>query len=580
MEMLKAALACGADAVYLGCGSCNARANALISKEHFAQACVAAEARGVKVYLALNVMLRDRELQQALETAAFAQACGAAAVIVQDFGLLRLLHKSLPGFPIHASTQMSVQTAQGLHFLANTGVARAVAPRECTKPELAALVGNAPCEIEVFVHGAHCMSVSGQCRMSVARGDRSGNRGECAQPCRLPFAAVIPGMKGKNTHALSLKDLSLLEHATEPPLAQAAAFKIEGRLKRPEYVAAVVTALREKRDGAKTQTFSSEELRRTFSRNGFTQGYFQDKRSAEMFGKRPEDEAPPAGLLSKCKSLYCDTILPEIVEYPNVPAFQNYIAPKRKANLSKKVRYILRVSDFRQALHGAAEQADLLVFPLDTPIERFRKFENKKTGIAIPACVFGSYEIFLGKARDAKANGAAFALCETLDAFALAREAELIPIAGIGMNLANSPAFAQAADWGAAVALVSPECSAPQIRDLQSPIPIGIFGYGRLPLMLCRVCPLQTEFGCAQCNKRGVLLDRKGVQFPVACDCGCATVYNSRPHWLADVSRETFGAERFHLLHFTTESPAECARILHDYQMGKPPQGLFTRGMF
>jgi len=293
-EALLAALRCGADAVYLGGGTFNARTTAHnFSCEELVQAGRECKIRGVKMYFTLNTILSDSELPKTLSLAEEAVAAGADALIVQDFGLMKLLKEHLPNVKIHASTQCSVQTKRGIDLLQLLGCSRVVIPRECTKAEIAELVKSAPIELEAFVHGALCVSVSGQCLMSSVLGGRSGNRGNCAQPCRLPF-----------TPSVSLKDLSLLHEVNQAPLSEMAALKIEGRQKRPEYVAAAVSAFRSKLDGAAQLPVSEEELRQAFSRNGFTQGYFQAERDQGMFGSRQKKDLASAELLKKMRQLY------------------------------------------------------------------------------------------------------------------------------------------------------------------------------------------------------------------------------------------------------------------------------------
>ena len=317
-EALLAAIRCGADAVYLGGGAFNARAGARnFTRPALEDAGHLCKLHGVKLYFTLNTLLSDQELPRALDLAEEALRAGADAVIVQDLGLLRLLHAAWPGLPLHASTQCSVQTAAGMALLKELGASRCIVPRECSGEELAALAESAPLELEAFVHGALCMSVSGQCLLSHAlRGRdgalraRSGNKGTCAQPCRLPFS-VDRGQLPVDSYGLSLKDLSLLEQAASPPLSQMAALKIEGRLKRPEYVAAAVTAFRHALDSTASPV-SGEELRQTFSRSGFTRGYYEGKRDGGMYGARQKEDAAPPETLRRMAALYAK-------ETPRVP---------------------------------------------------------------------------------------------------------------------------------------------------------------------------------------------------------------------------------------------------------------------
>ncbi|MBE6791940.1 MAG: U32 family peptidase, partial [Ruminococcaceae bacterium] len=300
-EALVAAVRCGADAVYLGAASFNARRNAAnFSPAQLKEAVAFCHARGVAVHLTLNTLVRDDELEEALRVAGEAGEMGVDALIVQDVGLARHLHAAMPQMPLHASTQLSCHTPAGVDFLRDVGFSRVVLSREMTKEEIAACVGRG-CEIEVFVHGALCMSVSGQCYLSALLGGRSGNRGLCAQPCRLPFSTE----SGKGEAALSLKDTSLLDHIPALSALGVDAFKIEGRMKRPEYVAAAVTAYRRQRDGEPLDAQLVADLQNVFSRSGFTDGYFTDKRGAAMFGvRRPEDARATADALSRLTPLY------------------------------------------------------------------------------------------------------------------------------------------------------------------------------------------------------------------------------------------------------------------------------------
>ena len=186
-EALRAAVQHGADAVYLGWGEFNARRSAKnFSDEEFREALRYCHARGVRVFLTLNTLVTDRELPKAAETAAEASALGIDAILVQDWGLFDLLRKSLPDLPLHASTQMSIFTTGGAREAAADGCERVVIARECSREDTKTIIENCPAEIEIFVHGALCMCYSGQCAMSALIGSRSGNRGRCAQPCRLP----------------------------------------------------------------------------------------------------------------------------------------------------------------------------------------------------------------------------------------------------------------------------------------------------------------------------------------------------------------------------------------------------------
>lgn len=293
---LRAAVLCGADAVYLGLRGFNARAGAENFDENTLPQTVGwCHARGVRVYVTLNTLVTDRELPQWLHSLDAVAAAGVDGVLVQDLGLARIIRQRYPTLPLHASTQMTIHNLAGARLLEEMGFAQVVLARELSKEEIAAICAGTSMRCEVFVHGALCMSVSGQCYLSSVLGERSGNRGRCAQPCRLDFKSHGRG------YALSLKDLTLTDRLRELEALGVASFKIEGRLKRPEYVAAAVTACRQSLAG---EVPDLETLRSVFSRSGFTDGYYTARRDLTMFGTRTrEDAAAAAEVLGKLSAL-------------------------------------------------------------------------------------------------------------------------------------------------------------------------------------------------------------------------------------------------------------------------------------
>lgn len=285
-----AAVRCGADAVYMGGKGFNARRNAEnFDDDALEKAISYCTLSGVKVYVTVNTLVSDDEIESAVDEIRKARAAGAGAIIIQDIGLACIAGRLFPDLPLHASTQMSVQSIYGINLLSRFGYKRAVLPRELSAEEIRFITSHSDMPAEIFVHGAHCMCLSGQCLMSSTFGRRSGNRGLCAQPCRLPF-----GVNGKGGHALSLKDLSLIGRIKETEDAGVASLKIEGRMKRPEYVAAAVTACRNALDG-KRDTGTEKLLAGVFSRSGFTSGYFDGKIDGTMFGIRTKDDVENAG---------------------------------------------------------------------------------------------------------------------------------------------------------------------------------------------------------------------------------------------------------------------------------------------
>lgn len=296
-EQLTAALRCGADAVYLGAKGFNARRNA----ENFDGASLAdvvalCHSHGAKAHITVNTIVRDDELSELEETAGEIAASGADAVIVQDLAVMRLFLRRYPTIEVHASTQCAVHNTDGVKFFEDLGVKRVVLARELSIREIEKIRSETAVELEAFVHGALCMCLSGACYMSGLIGGRSGNRGLCAQPCRTDFVC-----EGRH-FALSLKDMSHLRRVRELAAAGISSLKIEGRMKRPEYVAAAVTAARA---AVRGEAYDEESLRAVFSRGGFTEGYAVGKRDGSMFGHREkEDVVAASGVLKSLSSLY------------------------------------------------------------------------------------------------------------------------------------------------------------------------------------------------------------------------------------------------------------------------------------
>ena len=301
MESVTAAVQNGADAVYFGYGDFNARRNAKNFTQEAAAAAVSyCHLRGSRVFLTLNTLLTDRELPAAAQVAAQASEMGVDALIVQDVGVARMLRQTVPDLPIHGSTQMSVHSLDGVKRCADLGMERVVLSRELSRDQIEYICLRSPIEIEVFAHGALCMCYSGQCFFSSVIGGRSGNRGLCAQPCRLKY-----GWSGKaNEYPLSLKDASLAGHLRDLKKMGVACLKLEGRMKRPEYVAVVTrvyaAALRE---GREPNAEELQALEQVFSRQGFTDGYFMDRKGPAMFGTR-QDEAEPRELYAQARATY------------------------------------------------------------------------------------------------------------------------------------------------------------------------------------------------------------------------------------------------------------------------------------
>lgn len=295
-DSLPAALNTGADAVYLGVTAFSARRNAKnFTYGQLSRAVRECRLCGVKVYVTLNTLVFDDELAELAKAAESIAEAGADGVIVQDPGAAKVIHEAAPSLRLHASTQMTVTSPAGAEFAKKHGFSRVVLARELSRDEIAEIIAKVDIETEIFVHGALCVCTSGQCLMSANYGGRSGNRGLCAQPCRLDFTC------GDRQNVLSLKDLSLVDELPELDRLGVTSAKIEGRMKRPEYVAAAVAACRAKLDGREPDL---DTLRAVFSRSGFTCAYY-DGSMRDMGGIRTKDDVEAsASALAQLRRLY------------------------------------------------------------------------------------------------------------------------------------------------------------------------------------------------------------------------------------------------------------------------------------
>ena len=285
MEALRAAVQNGANAVYLGCGTFNARQGARnFTPQTLAEAVKYCHVRGVAVHLTLNTLVSDRETDEVAALIRHAAGCGVDAFIVQDLNVVQLCRHIAPGIPIHGSTQMTIHSLPGVLLCAAWGMKRVVLSRELSKDEIRYICANSPIEIEVFAHGALCMCYSGQCYLSAAIGGRSGNRGRCAQPCRQSYGYS----RWESRYPLSLKDNCLVSYLQELQEMGVASLKLEGRMKRPEYVAAVTQCYRKALDEGIVTRDMRNTLMSAFNRQGFTDGYYTGNTGRAMFGIRDE----------------------------------------------------------------------------------------------------------------------------------------------------------------------------------------------------------------------------------------------------------------------------------------------------
>lgn len=647
MESLIAAVRCGANAVYLGTKGINARRGATnFTFEELKQAVEYCHARDVKIYLALNILISDSERELAYKTVEAGLSLGVDAFIIQDLGLAKIIHSHFPTARMHASTQCSVNSPEGFKALEKMGFVRAVLPREMSLNEIKEIRQATDMELEMFVHGALCMCVSGQCYLSAMLGGRSGNRGLCAQPCRLGFSA-----DASRSCDLSLKDLSLIGNINEIAQAGVVSLKIEGRMKRPEYVAAAVTSCKKAIDGEYSAS-DENTLKSVFSRTGFTDGYFTGERK-DMFGTRQKEDVVAAkDVLKELSHLYDN-------ENPLVPIDIEFICKaNRKAELtaralgktvtvtgtvpekainkpmteeSVKTRLakfgntqfylnnitidlddglILPASVINSMRREAVEMLDKVEIkpftqmpykaekykekdctpyytarflnpdsiPDKHPFKRIfipiwssdEDFVDNRAGVEVPRGLFGMEEKLTKRLEHLKKIGVRKALCSNLGAYSLAQKMGFEVYGDFGLNIFNSES-AQLFNSP----ILSFEATLEQTNRIGAK-DTGIIGYGYLPLMLTRNCPIKNHLGCSRCT--GKLTDRKGFEFKVKCSpYPCVEVLNPVPVYMGDRQKEI--KTDFIHFYFTDESKNQVEQIINLFKTGGQFDGKYTRGL-
>ncbi len=673
---LKAAVQSGADAVYIGGTRFNARNGAdnftIKDIKKYADYC---HLYGVDLHAALNTLIKERETDEMLEYAYELSDAGVDALIIQDIGAAELIHKALPDMPLHASTQMTVTSLEGVKYLENMGFSRVVLARELSGSEIEYICKNARAEIEIFVHGALCMCYSGQCLMSSILGGRSGNRGRCAQPCRLPYSIT----DGKNIAAegylLSPKDLSLINELKSISDMGVTSIKIEGRLKRAEYVSAVVGVYRKYLDalGTKVEKADMDELTNAFSRSGFTDGYFKAHLGKSMmshknpgndagniFSEEAKSRAAENANIRKIPVCLSGTLkIGEPIEITMTARYtktgdtktastKGTLNAERALNkpldterfaaqMTKLGGTPFEAADVRVETDGKStvpikeinavrrEAADLLIRVLSErkkgrklPVPPKERVERKPAEIILTAEVMteeqgraaaaaGIAEIYAPQEIARKLIGCgAEIITKAAEIFSpqkIETDAVLVssPAAALRyggkrlygdfrLNVFNSLSAEHYKDF-ASVAL-SPELNINEIRELleHTQTAAEVIGYGRLPLMLMKNCPLNAAGKCQNGKMKYRLKDRMKEEFPVVCGAGCrAVLLNSKPIFMADKLGEikNLKINRIRMI-FTVENFSQCGKIIDVYKRAlagetvpAPKDGnSFTRGHF
>ena len=647
MESLIAAVRCGANAVYLGTKGINARRGATnFTFEELKQAVEYCHARDVKIYLALNILISDSERELAYKTVEAGLSLGVDAFIIQDLGLTKIIHSHFPTARMHASTQCSVNSPEGFKALEKTGFVRAVLPREMSLDEIKEIRQATDMELEMFVHGALCMCVSGQCYLSAMLGGRSGNRGLCAQPCRLGFSA-----DASRSCDLSLKDLSLIKNINEIAQAGVVSLKIEGRMKRPEYVAAAVTSCKKAIDG-EYSTSDENTLKSVFSRTGFTDGYFTGERK-DMFGTRQKEDVVAAkDVLKELSHLYdnenplvpidiefiCkenrkakltatalgktvtvtgtvpekainkpmtnESVETRLAKFGNTQFYLNnimidlddgLILPASVINSMRREAVEMldkvEIQPFIQMPYKAEKHKEKDCTPYYTarflnpdsipdkhPFKRIfipiwssdEDFVDNRAGVEIPRGLFGMEEKLTERLEHLKKIGVRKALCSNLGAYSLAQKMGFEVYGDFGLNIFNSESAQLFSS-----PILSFEATLEQTNRIGAK-DTGIIGYGYLPLMLTRNCPIKNHLGCSRCT--GKLTDRKGFEFKVKCSpYPCIEVLNPVPVYMGDRQNEI--KTDFIHFYFTDESKNQVEQIINLFKTGGQFDGKYTRGL-
>ncbi|MBE6718140.1 MAG: hypothetical protein E7574_02645 [Ruminococcaceae bacterium] len=535
-ETLEAAISGGADAVYLGGKMYNARMNAKnFDDEGIIKAVDLCHKNGVKLYVTLNTLIYDRCFVDALKYAESLYLAGVDALITADIGLAKTLRKYLPSFELHASTQMSGHNIESAEYLADMGFSRMVCAREMSKQDIELLVKKSPIEIEMFVHGAMCVSQSGQCLMSSFIGGRSGNRGECAQPCRLPY---------NNGYPISLKDMCLANHVRELIDIGVSSLKIEGRMKSPSYVYSVVNTYRRLLDENRNATKDEiEKLASVFSRSGFSDGYFTKKIDNSMLGVRSTNDKELTKNANVKLKPYKNQ-KEEIVKEERKDRLPQNIEIDKSNNTCKKTN---SARFYNPESIPETDYFDTIYLPL----ERFVK--GKANGIVMPPVIFDSEkERVEAQLKKAKENGALHCLVGNIGSLRLAEKYGFIIHGDYRLNVYNNASMMNF-DYMNSV-IVSPELSLAQIRDIKGSKSVIV--YGKVPLMT-----IEKKTG------QRVLRDRKKVAFPVIKEGGREIVVNSVPIYMGDKDdalKKSYIFDRHFI--FTTENKDEVKSIINAYK--------------
>ncbi len=573
VSALKAAINAGADEVYLGGSNFNARINASnFDNSSLVRAGELCRSSNVALHITLNTLIYDKEFNSVLDYVSFlANEVRPDGIIIQDLGLASVIRREFPSLALHASTQMRIHSHLEADYLKKLGFTRAVIARELPKEDIIRFAQTG-LETEIFVHGAICVSESGGCLMSSVIGNRSGNRGECAQPCRLPC-------RGENKYPLSLKDMCLASHIKELCDIGVTSLKIEGRMKSPEYVGGVTSVYRRLIDEGRNA--SEEEIKHLaalFSRSGFTDGYFVSKINKSMFGIRREED--------KLKSL-------------SLPPFKHAEKRRPREKTAVPTECLLPVRDEERVIHPSKQKGFVLRFEgrlpspeflqkhainaarIDIPLEhctdkRFLPYIEKISAL-MPRSIFLSEQETVKKQLDfARKLGINRATVSSFCHFSLCEGMYLH--GDYALNAVNRETLKMLEGYSLSSVMLSPETDGKFPRG--SKCALEYIGYGRTPLMYTRTCIISNIEGCKGREKcLSTLTDRTGAKFPIISGHSHTNIiYNSLPAYRIDRKSELkkAGVGLLTLL-FTIETEKQMAEVISLYASGEKPRFEYTR---
>lgn len=572
MPALRAAVDAGADEVYLGGPVFNARMNAgNFDRETLVSAASLCRRNGVRLHITLNTLIRDREFASAMEYVGFlAREVRPDAIIIQDLGLAAQIRREYPSLALHASTQLRIHSYLDAEFLKDFGFTRAVLARELPEEDIKAFAAAVP-ETEIFVHGALCVSESGGCLMSSVIGGRSGNRGECAQPCRLPCG---------NGYALSLKDLCLADRMDSVLESGVTSLKIEGRMKSPDYVYAVTSVYRRLIDEHRNAT--EKELRflaDVFSRGGFTSGYYDGRIDDSMFGFRSErDKKRTAAVTVTRAPAYPPRALPPC------PLPGGFNLPERDSGscFPAKLQQGI-VARFEYGLPSAALLRDIAdkCVRIDVPLYAAAAAAGagcaERISAVLPRSIF-VHELPEVKRQLAAALSAGVRHATVSGLYQAKLCAGFFLHGDYSLNVYNRKTLETLDNYSFSSLMLSPETEGTFARSSRCALEYIV--YGRTPLMYTRVCILRSQGRCGgEPPCCGALSDRSGARFPViGAPNHTNTIYNSLPGYRADRASELkkHGVGLLTLL-FTNETERDIKHILSLASAGKKADFEYTR---